>query len=149
MTALSLAVPSWLAVQPATGISVLAGTGGVPGGREMGEWIHDNIPEGAEFMTVGPSMANLVRFYGHRLAFGLSVSPNPLNRNPSYEPIINPDQAIRNSNLQYLVWDSYSTSRSHFFGDKIVAYAERYNGRVIYTYKSAGKETIIIYEVRP
>jgi putative flippase GtrA len=148
-TALSLAVPSWIAVQPVTASSLLAGTGGVPGGREMGEWVRKNVPEGAEFMTVGPSMANLVRFYGHRLAFGLSVSPNPLNRNPSYEPIINPDQAIRNSNLQYLVWDSYSTSRSHFFGDKIVAYAERYHGRVIYTYKSAGKETIVIFEVRP
>ena len=148
-TALSLAIPSWIAIQPPTASSLLAGTGGVPGGREMGEWVRENVPEGAEFMTVGPSMANLVRFYGHRLAFGLSVSPNPLNRNPSYEPIINPDQAIRNSNLQYLVWDSYSTSRSHFFGDKIISYAERYNGRVIYTYKSAGKETIVIYEVRP
>lgn len=148
-TSLSLLVPSWLAVQPSTSSSLLAGTGGVPGGREMGEWVRDNIPEGAEFMTVGPSMANLVRFYGRRLAFGLSVSPNPLNRNPSYEPIINPDQAIRNSNLQYLVWDSYSTSRSHFFGDKIIAYAERYHGRVIYTYTSGGKRTIVIYEVRP
>ena len=146
---LSLLIPSVIAVQPATGSSLLAGTGGVPGGREMGEWVRENVPEGAEFMTVGPSMANLVRFYGHRLAFGLSVSPNPLNRNPSYEPIVNPDQAIRNSNLQYLVWDSYSTSRSHFFGDKIVSYAERYNGRVIYTYESAGKATIVIYEVRP
>lgn len=146
---LSLLIPSVIAVQPPTASSLLAGTGGVPGGREMGEWVRKNVPEGAEFMTVGPSMANLVRFYGHRLAFGVSVSPNPLNRNPSYEPITNPDQAIRSSNLQYLVWDSYSTSRSHFFGDKIISYAERYNGRIIYTYKSAGKATIVIYEVRP
>ena len=28
-------------------------------------------------------------------ALGLSVSPNPLSRNPSYEPIVNPDLAIR------------------------------------------------------
>lgn len=149
VTGLSLAVPTWLAIQPATASSLLAGSGGVPGGREMGEWVRENIPEGAEFMTVGPSMANLVRFYGHRVAYGLSVSPNPLNRNPSYQPIVNPDQAIRSSNLQYLVWDSYSTSRSRFFGDKVVSYAERYNGRVIYTYRSAGKDTIVIYEVRP
>ena len=57
-------------------------------------------------MTIGPSMANLVQFYGHRRAYGLSVSPNPLNRNPSYEPLVNPDRALRDNELQYVVWDS-------------------------------------------
>ena len=74
---------------------MLAGAGGVPAGREAGEWIDGNVPRGATFMTIGPSMANLVQFYGRREAYGLSVSPNPLNRNPSYEPIVNPDQALR------------------------------------------------------
>ena len=100
-------------------------------------------------MTVGPSMANILQFYGQRKAYGLSVSPNPLNRNPSYEPIINPDHAIRTNLLQYVVWDSYSTKRSSFFGDKVISYAERYNGRIVYTYQSAGKPVIVIYEVRP
>ena len=51
-----------------------------------------NTPVGSVIMTIGPSMANIVQFYGHRDAFGLSVSPNPLHRNPSYEPIVNPDR---------------------------------------------------------
>ena len=37
-----------------------------PGGRETGAWIQANAPEGAIFLCVGPSMANLVQFYGHR-----------------------------------------------------------------------------------
>ena len=77
--------------------TALAGSGGLPAGREAGEWIDANVPEGSTFMTIGPSMANLVQFYGHRRAYGLSVSPNPLNRNPSYEPLPNPDQALRDS----------------------------------------------------
>lgn len=147
--ALSIAIPAWSDVQPATSESFLAGTGGVPGGREVGKWIETHVPEGAEFMTVGPSMANIVQYYGHRKAYGLSVSPNPLNRNPSYEPIVNPDRAIRTNNLQYVVWDSYSTKRSEFFGDKLIAYAERYHGRVVYTYSSNGRPVIVVYEVRP
>ena len=146
---LSLAIPSWSDVQPQTTESFLAGTGGVPGGREAGEWIRDHTPVGAEMMTVGPSMANILQFYGNRKAYGLSVSPNPLNRNPSYEPIANADVAIRTNNLQYVVWDSYSTKRSSFFGDKVISYAERYHGRVVYTYRSGGKPVIVIYEVRP
>ena len=147
--AASIAAPSWSDVQPATSESFLAGTGGVPGGREVGEWIRANVPDGAEFMTVGPSMANLVQYYGRRKAYGLSVSLNPLNRNPSYVPIVNPDRAIRTNNLQYVVWDSYSTKRSEFFGDKLIALVERYNGRAVFSYSLAGKPVIVVYEVRP
>lgn len=145
----SLMIPSWAAVQPATDEAFLAGTGGVPGGREVGEWIGEHVPEGAEFLTVGPSMANLVQYYGRRKAYGLSVSSNPLNRNPSYEPIANPDLAIRTSDLQYLIWDSYSSMRSSFFGDKLLSYAERYHGRVVYSYEPEGRPLITVYEVRP
>ena len=49
---------------------------------------------GRRFMTIGPSMANLVQYYGHRKAYGLSVSPNPLNRNPSYEPLDQPRPGV-------------------------------------------------------
>ena len=56
----------------------------------MGLWVKANVPEGATFMTIGPSMANIVQFYGHRKAYGLSISPNPLRRNPSYDPLDNP-----------------------------------------------------------
>jgi hypothetical protein len=102
-------------------------------------------------------MANIIQFYGQRKVYGLSVSPNPLNRNPVYEPVRNPDQQIRHSDLQFLVWDSFSASRSPFFSRNLMTYAERYHGRIVHqesiTVETAGgpvrKPVIIIYEVRP
>jgi 4-amino-4-deoxy-L-arabinose transferase-like glycosyltransferase len=156
--ALTLLISSWGRVQPVTSDEFLAGSGGVPGGREVGEWIRQNTPEGAVLMTVGPSMANIIQFYGHRRAYGLSVSPNPLHRNPSYQPIENPDYQLRNGDLQYIVWDSFSAARTPFFSQKLLSYAERYHGRVVHTIsitvttpdgETAVKPVIIIYEVRP
>ena len=103
-------------------------------------------------------MANIIEFYGQRKAYGLSVSPNPLHRNPSYEPILNPDLQIRNSDLQYIVWDSFSASRSPFFSDHVLAYVKKYNGRVVHTESITVNDghgnmvvtpVIIIYEVHP
>jgi hypothetical protein len=154
----TIGLASWQQIQPEISTQFLAGTGGVPGGREMGTWIQNNVPQSATFMTIGPSMANIVEFYGNRFAYGLSVSPNTLKRNPSYLPIINPDLEIRQSELQYLVWDSFSASRSSFFSDKLLTYVRKYNGRAVHTetitVKDAeGKDTIqpviIIFEVHP
>ena len=91
-------------------------------------------------MTIGPSMANLVQYYGRRKAYGLSVSPNPLNRNPSYEALINPDRAIRDSELQYVVWDTFSAARSASFSKKLLGYVDRYDGRVVHTRGAAGQD---------
>jgi Dolichyl-phosphate-mannose-protein mannosyltransferase len=154
----SLLMPAWQRVQKPGRDGYLAGAGGVPGGRELGEWIDRSVPRGAAFMTVGPSMANLVQYYGHRKAYGLSVSPNPLNRNPSYEPLTNPNEAIRGDDLQYLVWDAFSADRSSTFSGKLRAYARRYHGRVVHTEllpartragKRTGTPAIVVYEVRP
>jgi 4-amino-4-deoxy-L-arabinose transferase-like glycosyltransferase len=154
----SLALTSWTRVQPGTaGASFLAGTGGVPGGREAGEWVAENLPAGATMLALGPSMANIIQFYGHRKVLGLSVSPNPLSRNPVYDPVHNPDLQIRHSDLQYLVWDSFSASRSSFFSDRLLAYSERYHGRIVHQefitvstdQGPIRKPVIIIYEVRP
>ncbi len=156
--AVSLFASSVQSILPATSGAFIAGTGGVPGGRETGLWVQENIPVGATLMTIGPSMANILEFYGHRKAYGLSVSPNPLRRNPSYPPILNPDMQIRSGNIQYVVWDSYSADRSSFFSNGILRFAKRYNGRVIYTQSvtvnladgtKIEKPVIIIYEVRP
>jgi 4-amino-4-deoxy-L-arabinose transferase-like glycosyltransferase len=158
LVALSLLVASWLQVQTVISDQFLAGSGGVPGGREAGEWLRKNVPEGATLMTVGPSMANILAFYGHRNGYGLSISPNPLHRNPSYLPILNPDLQIRSGNLQYLVWDSFSASRSSFFSDGLLRYVKRYHGRAVHTESvtvttpdgsTAVTPIIIIYEVRP
>jgi hypothetical protein len=154
---LSLAVPSWLRINPAPTTTFLAGSGGLPGGREAGWWIDANLPEGATILTIGPSMANLVQFYGHRRAFGLSVSPNPLNRNPSYLPVDNPDRQLRRGDLQYIVWDSYSAARAPNFSTRLLAYARKYKSDVIHTVRVPvrgrngleQKPVITVYEVQP
>ena len=153
------AISSWRLIDPnRPADQFLAGTGGVPGGREAGLWVNENVPEGATLLAVGPSMANIMQYYGDRKTFGLSVSPNPLHRNPVYEPVINPDLKLRSSEIQYLVWDSFSAGRSEFFSEKLLTFAERYNGRVVHTeYIKTGdgdnvdtdRPIIIIYEVRP
>jgi Dolichyl-phosphate-mannose-protein mannosyltransferase len=157
--AASLLVPTInkVSVDSSAKASSLAGTGGVPRGREAGLWIDRNVPHGATLMTIGPSMANIIEFYGRRQAYGLAVSPNPLSRNPSYQPVPNPDKSIRNADLQYLVWDAYSASRSPFFSKGIVRYADRYNGHVVHTEYVKAKEggrtvktpVIVVYAVRP
>ncbi len=155
---LSLAIPSWRKIQPSTASTFLAGSGGLPGGRETGRWIDRHIPRGAKLMTVGPSMANVLQFYGHRKMYGLSVSTNPLHRNPVYEPLKNPDRLIRDNELQYVVWDAFSAGRAPFFARRLLRYVERYNGNVAYSQtvrvKGASgrwvrRPVITIYAVRP
>ena len=128
---------------------MLAGTGGMAGGREAGTWIRKHSPDGSQVVTIGPSMANLVQFYGRRKAYGLSVSPNALDRNPSYEPLRNPDLAFRTSQVQYVVWDAYSSSRTSFFSNRLGAYVQRYHGRVVFSYQSQGQALVKVFEVRP
>ena len=117
-----------------------------------------NVPEGGQMLALGPSMANIIQFYGHRKTYGLSVSPNPLHRNPVYEPVTNPDLKIRHNDLQYIVWDSFSAERSPFFAATLLKYVDRYNGEIVHTESvpfttasgdSIQKPVIIIYKVRP
>jgi hypothetical protein len=88
----------------------------------------------------------------------LSVSPNPLNRNPSYEPLPNPDQALRDNEVQYVVWDTFSASRSSQFSSRLLRYAARYNGRAVHSevLQASGdrglvarRPAIVVFEVRP
>ncbi len=157
-TVFTMGFTTWQRIQPETSATFLAGTGGVPGGREAGTWIKANVPLYARLLTIGPSMANILQFYGERHAYGLSVSPNPLHRNPSYVPVVNPDLQIRRTDLNYIVWDSYSASRSPFFSDKLLNYVKKYNGTAVHTEtiplmdaegKQIDKPVIIIYEVHP
>lgn len=156
--ALSLAVPAWRLVEPAPTETFLAGSGGLPAGRELGDWIDSNIPVGARVMTIGPSTANVVRFYGHRPAVGLSVSPNPLSRNPSYEPIDNPDRDLRRGTIQYVVWDAFTAARTPFFADRLLRYVNKYHGIALHTETlrihmddgtDVDKPVMTVYEVRP
>ncbi len=158
VVAFSLLIPTVLTITGNSSSAVLAGSGGIPGGRETGEWIAENLPEGSSLMTIGPSMANILQFYGHQRAYGLSVSANPLYRNPSYTPIDNPDLQILRGEIQYLIWDAFSARRSSFFSEKLLGYVQKYNGRVIriesIPLETAGGETveepiIIVYRVYP
>jgi hypothetical protein len=142
--------------QPAVGFT--AGTGGLSASRPTGAWIDNHTLPGSRFITIGPSFANVIQWYGHRRAVALSVSPNPLRRNPTYEPVINPDQLLRTNAVQYLVYDSYTASRTQFFTTKLLSYVKKYNGVQVFSYYenarrpdgSLGKAPVVlIYEVHP
>ena len=127
----SLLVPSVRTLASPT-TTALAGAGGTPGGREAGEWVASHVPQGAEFMTIGPSMANLIQYYSGHRSDGLSVSPNPLHRNPSYFPILNADSALRSGTYQYIVWDAYSAQRSPIFAARAMGLMRRFHGRPVH-----------------
>jgi 4-amino-4-deoxy-L-arabinose transferase-like glycosyltransferase len=146
--AASLAVPAAARIDPAPTGTLLAGTGGLPGGREAGLWVRGNVPQGARLLAAGPSLANVLQFYGHRQVSALSVTGGALYHNPAYQPVRNPDRALRTGQYQYVVWDSYTAARSSFYGDKARDLADKYHGIAVYTGANADRETIVIYKVR-
>jgi hypothetical protein len=71
---------------------------------------------------------------------------------------VNPDRAMRQGDLQYVVWDAFSADRSPFFSEALQKLVARYHGRVLHTehvdgHDAAGRATkvpvIIVYAVRP
>lgn len=152
-TVLSLAVPAvGSIIRPAT--SGLAGTGGIPGGREAGRWVNTHVPDGARIMTIGPSMANLIEYYSGRRSDGLSVSPNPLHHNPSYRSIINADAELKQGNYQYIAWDVYSARRSPNFAARALDLVHRFNGQIVHVERGrlgarVDQALVVIYQVSP
>lgn len=155
--ALSLVIPSWHQVSPSPTGSFLAGTGGLPGGREAGLWVRDHVPAGAQLLASGPSIANVLEFYGGRRVFALSVSSNPNERNPAYVPVPNPDRALRDGEFQYIVWDSYTAARAPFFANETRRLVDKFHGVPVFTVgrpaqSASGERTevpiIVIYLVR-
>ncbi|HZP50604.1 ArnT family glycosyltransferase [Actinocrinis sp.] len=153
----SLAVPTWQRITPSGSTAFLAGTGGLPGGRATGQWIGANTPIGARLLAAGPSIANVLEFYGHHQVGALSVSTDPRNRNPVYQPVANPDRAVRSGEYQYLVWDSFTAGRSPYYAGEIKKLIDKYHGVAVYTatVPVSGKSgpgaapVIIVYEVHP
>jgi 4-amino-4-deoxy-L-arabinose transferase-like glycosyltransferase len=154
LVASTLALTSWpkLAGQGST----LAGTGGVAGGRQAGRWLAEHVPADATLLTIGPSMANVLQFYGNHRAYALSVSPSPNGRNPAYAPVPNPDLSIREGQFQYLVWDAYTAKRTPSFAKKMTELVDRFHGIAVYTATSTSGSasspipyaTVVIYQVR-
>lgn len=155
---LSLAPTTMATVANTSAQGSLAGTGGLPGGREAGLWIRDHVPTGATFMTIGPTMSNLIEFYGQRHSLALSVSPNPLRRNPAYDPILNPDRAVQTLQIHYAAFDVWSASRSPFFTATLRRYIVKYHGQLVYEQHAVtrgadgttGDQVVIqLYQLRP
>jgi hypothetical protein len=158
ISALSLAIPTWDRIQPSAASTYLAGTGGVSGGRQAGQWILRTVPPGARLLAIGPSMANILEFYGHHQVSALSVSPDPRDRNPSYVPVPNADLALREGDFQYVVWDSYSAARSPLFARHARRLISKFHGVAVFTATIAvrgrrgsdvAEPVIVIYEVHP
>ncbi len=143
----SLIPLTWSAMFPSPTGSALAGQGGVPGGREAGQWVGANLVPGTDLMTIGPSMANILEYYGHRPAQGLSVSTDPLHRNPAYTPIYNPDRSVHSGQFSYLVWDAYSAARSPTTARRLQVLVARYHGIPIHTVKVGSQPVVVVYEV--
>jgi len=136
----------------------LAGTGGLKPARPVGDWIRQHTLPGSRFLTIGPSFANVIQFYGLRRAQALSVSPNPLRRNPAYEPVINPDLLLRSNAIQYLVYDSYSAARTPHFTKELLGYVTKYHAELVYADYELARDrdgklvsvpVVLIYEVHP
>lgn len=149
--AASVALPAVQTVA-APANSGLAGAGGLDGGRAAGRWTASHTPSDAMFMTIGPSLANLIQFYGGRPADGLSVSPNPLHRNPSYRSIDNADAALRTGAYTYIVWDAYSAARSPFFAARAEQLIQRFHAVPVATERGVlggvpDQKLVVIYRV--
>jgi 4-amino-4-deoxy-L-arabinose transferase-like glycosyltransferase len=154
-TAVSLVIPAWAWSQPSARVT-MAGSGGMTGGREAGEWILRHAPQGSRFLAIGPSVANVLEFYGQHRVSALSISTNPHDRNPSYTPVVNPDLDLRQGEFQYIVWDAYTASHSRYFAGKALSLVRRFHGVVVYTSASTVRlrahtvrPAITIYEVHP
>jgi hypothetical protein len=103
------------------------------GGREVGTWFAEHTPRNTTVLTMGPSLGNLVSFYGDRDFFALSVSNDPKLRNPAYLPIANPDSEIRQMHVQYAVWDAYTADRAPWYSQRMMSYVEKYSGTPVYS----------------
>jgi hypothetical protein len=154
----SLVISTWSHIEPSASTSFLAGSGGLNGGRQAGNWIARNAPRGARLLAIGPSVANVLEFYGHHPVSALSVSPNRHNRNPAYAAVPNPDKALRVGVFQYVVWDSYTAARSSFFANEARRLASKFHGVAVFTSSVSVRApsghdvvepVIVIYEVRP
>ena len=102
------------------------------GGRELGRWALDRSPPGAVFLTIGPSVGNILSLYGHREWYALSVSRDPALRNPAYRPLVNPDLAIRGLRVHYAVWDAYSADRSGFYSGMLLRLTRKHAGQPVF-----------------
>ncbi len=114
------------------------------GSREFGEWAFDNTPTNSRFVTIGPSLGNILRFYGRRDSVALSVSPDPAKRNPAYVPLPNPNLAMRQMSVHYIVWDAYSADRSAFYNKRLRDLARKLGGEIVFSVYADGERIVSV-----
>ena len=128
VTLASLAIPAVDPAWSAPTTSGLAGAGGLPGGREVGEWVDAHVPQRRPPDDDRPVDGEPHRVLQRTALDALSVSPNPLHRNPTYRPIINADAELAAGNYEYIVWDAYSAQRSPHFAQRAIDARKRFGG---------------------
>lgn len=129
----------------------LVGSGEEPYAKEGALWIKNNLPPG-KFLTMDIRTANIIKYYSNNEAFSLHS-----NQNPAYTRLDNPDLAILNGEIKYLVYEVYLAERFGYLQeeqDEITELVTKYNGIPIHTeYQnfidehghSAIKPALIIY----
>lgn len=128
---------------------------GIIGGRDTARWIGEHVPPGAVLLTTDRAFSGVLAFYAHRETLGLTSDSSLATSDD--RPNENPDLLIRQSAIQYIVWDTYSAEAFPAEADRLLAYADRYNAREIYRFEgerlTSGERTTfpitIVYEVRP
>jgi hypothetical protein len=108
----------------------LVGSGEEPYARDGALWIKDNVPPG-KFLTMDIRTANIIKYYSNNEAFSLHS-----NQNPAYTKLDQPDLAILNGKINYLVYDVYLAERFGYLKeeqDKLIDLVTKYNGIPIYT----------------
>ncbi|MFN8639717.1 MAG: glycosyltransferase family 39 protein [Dehalococcoidia bacterium] len=135
-----------------------AGVEGVVGGRNAGAWVRANVPAGGTILATNDAFGDVLQFYGERRVLVLAADPAPGSLDPQRAPTDEGavDLLIRESGIQYLVWDVQADERDHDAAEQILALARRYHGHEVYRFESAltvdgGTSTpaVIVYEVRP
>ncbi len=114
------------------------------GSREFSEWAYDNTPDNSRFVTIGPSLGNILRFYGRRDSVALSVSTDPAKRNPAYVPLANPNLAMRQMSVHYIVWDAYSADRSAFYNSRLRDFARKLGGEIVFSVYADGERIVSV-----
>ena len=90
-------------------------------------------------MTIGPSMANIIEYYGHRPAQGLSVSTDPFTGTRRTRRSTIPDHSIRDGQFSFLVWDAYSALRSPYTAHRLQVLVLALSGRAVHTERVSGR----------
>lgn len=132
----------------------LVGSGEEPHAREGALWIRENIPDGGQFLTLDTRTANVIKYYSNNDAFSLHA-----NENPAYTKVENPDLAILQGEIDYLVYEVYLAERFGYLKEEkseINELALKYNAIPIHTEydsyldkngKNLIKPAIIIYSL--